>query len=327
MISNKLPDSFAFVNDFKRYEGNPILHPQGEFSADCIFNPGAVSTGDEVVMLCRCINFGEVPKGYNWSVSSLVFARSKDGFNFTLDKEPFLAAGDSEYKGGFEDPRLVWLPEEKLYVLSYTGVRSCNDTVGMLAISKDLKNWDFLGEKIPGRAIAISPIKINGEYYAYFGNSGIFLAHSKDLKNWIVEEKPVISQRKDMFDDCLCEAVAAPIINDDGILLLYNGCSNGEFNKKVCKNMINDKNEAVFGFRGKYCPCCYSVGWALFDRNDPSKLIARSTEPFLVPQTPYESYGIAPFTIFGNAVVYHKGKWIIYYGCADNRIAAAVSEK
>ncbi len=24
---------------------------------------------------------------------------------------------------------------------------------------------------------------------------------------------------------------------------------------------------------------------------------------------------------FGNALVKHNGKWIIYYGCADNRIA------
>lgn len=326
MISNKLPESFSFVNNFKRYSGNPILHPQGKFAADCIFNPGAVSDGNEVTMLCRCINFGEIPQSYNWSISSLVFAHSKNGFDFTLEKEPFLSASNTPYKGGFEDPRLVWLPEEKLYVLSYTGVYSCSNTVGMLALSKDLKTWEFLGERLPGRAIAITSTRINGEYYAYFGNSGIFLAHSKDLKNWTVEKEPVISPRKNFFDDDLCEAVASPIINDDGILLLYNGSSSGEFNSKIVKNVKNDKGEYVYGFRGRYSPCCYSIGWALFDKNDPSKLLARSDEPILKPETPYESYGIAPYTIFGNALVYHNKKWIIYYGCADNRIAAAVSE-
>lgn len=326
MVSNKLPKSFSFVNNFKRYDGNPILHPQGEFAADCIFNPGAVATKDGITMLCRCINFGEIPKGYNWSVSSLVFANSTDGFNFTLQKEAFLTAGDSDYQGGFEDPRLVWLAEDELYVLSYTGVHNYTNTVGMLAVSKDLKNWDFYGECLPGRAIAITPTRINGEYYAYFGNSHLFLAHSKDLKNWVVEDRPAISPRKDLFDGILCEAVAAPIINDDGILLLYNGSVGGDFNDTVSRNLINENGERVYGFRGRYSPCCYSIGWALFDRNDPSKLIARSDEPILKPEMPYESYGIAPYTIFGNALVKHNGKWIIYYGCADNRIAAAYAD-
>lgn len=42
----------------------------------------------------------------------------------------------------------------------------------------------------------------------------------------------------------------------------------------------------------------YSVGWALFDHNDPTKLIARSTEPFLSPEKLYEFFGISDFTCF-----------------------------
>lgn len=326
MVTNQLPKSFAFVNSFKRYSGNPILHQQGALAADCIFNPGAVATKSGVEMLCRCINFKEMPKGFNWSVSSLVFAHSQNGFDFTLQNKPFLTVGNSCYQGGFEDPRLVFLPEEGLYALSYTGVYNYSKTVGMLALSKNLVDWDFLGECLPGRSIAITDRRINGEYYAYFGNSSIFLAHTKDLKNWVVEETPAISPRPNLFDNFLCEAVAAPIINNDGILLLYNGAATGKFNDTIAHNMVNETGERVYGFRGKHAPCCYSIGWALFERNNPAKLIARSTEPILTPQLPYECYGIAPYTVFGNALVNFNGRWILYYGCADSRIAAAVSD-
>ncbi len=315
-----LPKSFSFVNRFSKYEGNPILRPHGDIAADCIFNPGAVVCGDEVVMLCRCINFQGVQPKTNWSVSTLTFAHSRDGLNFELDKKPFLAPEDnSHYVGGYEDPRLVWLPEEKLYALTYTGVVSRTNTVGMLALSPDLKKWEFCGEILPGRAIAITDRKINGKYWAYYGNTDISLAYSEDLKHWETCSKPVLVPRQGCFDNVLCEAVSAPIINDDGILLMYNGAANGSYRTLL--------GERINGFRKAIDDCCYSIGWALFDRNDPAKLIARSDEAIIEPQYQYECYGIAEYTTFGNAVVHFKNRWYLYYGCSDTRIAAAVADE
>lgn len=315
-----LPKSFSFVNNFSRYSGNPILRPNGGVAADCIFNPGAVVYNDEVIMLCRCINFNDAKNDDNWSVSTLTFAHSKDGVNFELEKQPFLyPSEDNIYKGGFEDPRLVWLEEEKLYALTYTGVVSYSNTVGLLALSPDLKNWEFCGEVFPGRAIAITDKKINGEYWAYFGNSSIYLAHSKDLRKWEICPDTAIDPRPDHFDGVLCEAVSAPVINDDGILLMYNGAVDGEYRKKL--------GERVRGFRGEVNDHCYSIGWALFDRNDPTKLTARSEEPVIEPQYPYECYGIAEYTTFGNALINFKGNWYLYYGCSDTRIAVAIAKE
>ena len=65
----------------------------------------------------------------------------------------------------------------------------------------------------------------------------------------------------------------------------------------------------------------------MFDRNDPTKLIDRSEDSFLKPEFPYELYGIAEYTTFGEGLVELDGKYILSYGCSDTRIAAAIAEK
>ena len=321
-----LPESFSFVERFRKYESNPIIRPGStKETADCVFNPGAVAVDDEVRMLCRCINF-ETPKNDdNWSVSTLVWAKSRDGLHFELDDKPFLAPwidypglDAANYKGGFEDPRLVYIPGEKLWVLTFTGVESYHRTPGMSAISRDLESWEFLGENFPARAVSLTDRRINGKYWAYYGNSGIFLAWSDDLRVWHTDGKPVLSPRKGYFDEQLCEAVCAPVINDDGILLLYNGAAGRDYRKRVMDDTCH--------FRAGVDDPTYSIGWALFDRNDPAKVIARSDDSFIKPELPYELYGIAEYTTFGEGLVKLGGKYILYYGCSDTRIAAAIAE-
>ena len=70
----------------------------------------------------------------------------------------------------------------------------------------------------------------------------------------------------------------------------------------------------------------YSTGWALFDRNDPTRLIARCDRPILEPYEIYELFGIANYTVFSQGFVEFKGKKLLYFGCADMRIGVAVAE-
>ena len=91
------------------------------------------------------------------------------------------------------------------------------------------------------------------------------------------------------------------ILTDKGILLLYNA-----------KNK-NDRS--------------YSAGQALFDKKDPTHLIARTTKAFLKPEEPYEKIGqYTAGTVFMEGLVYFKGKWFLYYGCADSHVAVAIYE-
>lgn len=321
-LSYMLPDEFTFVNRFVKYSGNPIIRPQGELAKDQIFSPAATVCDGKVALLCRCINYDDKPKKSNWSVSSLVWAWSSDGVNFTLDEKPFLKPDiNSVYGGGFEDPRIVWLPEEEIYVLTYTGVKSYIDTPGLIALSKDLKNWEFLGEAFPDRAVCIIPKKINGKYWAYYGNSSIFVSWSYDLRTWHTDRKPVINTREGKFDGHICEGAAPPIVSENGILFLYNGATPDKENY----DYVNKHGLTEYLAHRTESRC--SIGWALFDINDPTKLVARCEEPILEPTELYELYGHVGFTIFGCGLVKFNSKYHLYYGSNDNRICVAIEDE
>ncbi len=320
-MSNNLPKEFSWVNKLKRYSGNPILRPQGELAADQIFNPAAIVKGDKVALLCRCINYADKPKGYNWAVSCLTWAWSDNGTDFKLDEKPFIkVAEDSPYGGGFEDPRLIYIPEEELYVLTYTGVRNYFNAPGLLALSKDLKNWEFLGEAFPERAVCIIPKKINGKYWAYYGNADVYVSWSEDLRTWHTERQVVVDRRPGMFDEHICEGVAAPIYSENGILFLYNGATKDRANFDYVKKL------GITEYLAHRTESIYSIGWALFDKNDPTRIIERCDEPIMEPTELYELFGHTGFTIFGCGLVNFKGKYHLYYGCNDNRIAVAIEE-
>ena len=75
----------------------------------------------------------------------------------------------------------------------------------------------------------------------------------------------------------------------------------------------------------RYTANSYCAGQLLFDRNDPTKLIGRLDEPFFVPEASFEKSGQYPAgTVFIEGLVYYKGKWFLYYGCADSRVSVAI---
>ena len=62
----------------------------------------------------------------------------------------------------------------------------------------------------------------------------------------------------------------------------------------------------------------------MFDLNDPTKLIDRLDDYFLTPDKPYELKGQVNRVCFIEGMVPFKGKWFLYYGTADSKIAAAI---
>lgn len=322
-IGCTLPKSFEWVNRLKKYDGNPIIRPHGKWAADLIFNPAAIVKDDEVRLLCRCVNLAEKRRGRNWSVSSLVWARSNDGLNFTLDDEPlFYADEHCKYDGGYEDPRIVYIPEEKLYLLTYTGVSFNDDgklnAPGLLAISKDLDNWELLGEKFPSRAVCIINKKINGKYWGYYDNSCKYITWSEDLVNWHCDNQVLIAPRKDHFDSVICEGACPPVYSEDGILFFYNGACSKEDTARYSKENFGTGAYTVLDM--------YSTGWVLIDKNDPTRVLARCEKPIIAPFECYECYGFVGFTVFGGGYVEFKGKHFLYYGACDNRICVAVAD-
>lgn len=70
-IAKTLPAEFDWVRNFKKYDGNPIIRPQGKWAADMIFNPAAIVKDGRVGLLCRAVNLEEQTGGPNGAYQAL----------------------------------------------------------------------------------------------------------------------------------------------------------------------------------------------------------------------------------------------------------------
>jgi beta-1,2-mannosidase len=64
----------------------------------------------------------------------------------------------------------------------------------------------------------------------------------------------------------------------------------------------------------------------LMDRNDPTKVIHRLEHYFIRPQAPYEITGQVGQVCFLEGLANLNGKWLLYYGTADSKIAVAIKQ-
>jgi predicted GH43/DUF377 family glycosyl hydrolase len=227
---------------------------------------------------------------------------------FTRDAAPVLSPdADYERGGGVEDPRLVEI--EGLYYLTYTAYNG-KDAQLALATSPDLRRWQRKGVILPAykgrwnvhwtKAGAILPQAVGGKYWMFFmadardkrDQTGI--AYSTDLVTWHEAlDHPVLPRREGRFDSRVVEPGPPPILTDEGILLLYNSADD---------NLV------------------YRTGWALFDRRDPTRLLARSERPLFEPMEPWEKTGQVPNVVFVEGLVIERARWLVYYGGADKHV-------
>jgi predicted GH43/DUF377 family glycosyl hydrolase len=296
-----------------RLSADPIVSPKGDtFESAGTFNPAVVKKDGKFVMLYRA----QDRKG----ASSLGYATSDDGIYFTRRSEPVMVSETPYEKGGgVEDPRLQKFGET--YYLTYTGYNNGDGIVDKgdaqlcLATSNDLIHWQRQGVIMPSfkgkwnvkwtKSGAIVPEQINGKYWMYYlgdakgKDTQMGVAYSSDLLHWTdALDHPVLASRAGSFDSQVVEPGPPPIITPQGIFLIYNGA--------------DDK-------------LVYSTGWVLFDKNDPTKVLARSAEPVFAPEKEWEKVGQVPNVVFVEGMVRDGNRWLFYYGAADKNIGVATA--
>ena len=69
----------------------------------------------------------------------------------------------------------------------------------------------------------------------------------------------------------------------------------------------------------------YTATAALLDIDDPTKILARMTEPLFTPEFEYEQHGVVNNVVFPTGHSLFEDTLYIYYGAADNSIALATS--
>ena len=322
----------------------PVHHFQVKWAAKDVFNPAAVVRNGKIYLLYRA----EDSIGKLAGTSRIGLAVSTNGLTFWRYPKPVLYPDTDKYKkyewdGGTEDPRVVQ-DDSGTYYMTYTAWNGGRTRL-FIATSKNLVNWTKHGSvfrkayngkyfniftksgaivcrRVGNKFIAT---KINGKYWMFFGDTDIFLAHSEDLINWTPIEKnkgkipdsidnrygkaslfAALKPRKGKFDSELVEPGPFAMITNKGILLLYNSKNSKEYGDTTLPAGT------------------YAAGQALFDLNNPEKLIARTQSYFMKPDKPYEKTGQINNVCFVEGLAYYGKKWFLYYGTADTKIAVAV---
>lgn len=336
-----------FLGPFRRPAAvKPVIEPRRESVFECplrkapvhwealhTFNPAAIVRNGKVYVLYRAEDdSGAMMIGGH--TSRIGLAESDDGVHFTRRPEPVLFPAEDdqrerEWPGGCEDPRIVEA-EDGTYVLTYTQWNQKTYDAGV-ATSRDLVHWTKHGPMLAkalngkymdlqyksaaivtgmrnGRLIAA---KIQGKYWMFWGEGDIHLASSDDLIDWTPIEDAngdlanVLSPRDGKFDSSFPEAGPPPVRTRDGIVVIYNG-----------------KNSNDAGLEKD----TYAAGQALFAADDPKRLLGRLEKPFFRPELPFERSGqYEAGTTFAEGLVYFKGRWILYYGCADSLVSVALT--
>ena len=80
------------------------------------------------------------------------------------------------------------------------------------------------------------------------------------------------------------------------------------------------RHQVLCSHQNQYC-----LGAFLTDINDPSKIIARTEEPVMIPSAEYEVNGFFGNVVFTNGHIVHPDgdTLTIYYGASDEFVCAA----
>jgi predicted GH43/DUF377 family glycosyl hydrolase len=194
---------------------------------------------------------------------------------------------------GIEDARFVEFREggRRTYYATYTAYS------GRAIRSELIETSDFVsfrlsvlnGSAARNKGMAIFPRKIGGKYamIARQDNENLYLIYSDDLYTWDGGQaimKPQFPWEFVQIGNC-----GSPIELDEGWLLLTHGV--GPVRK-------------------------YSIGAALLDKKDPSKVIGRLREPLLRPD-PSEREGYVPNVVYTCGAMRHNDKIIFPYAVSD----------
>lgn len=239
---------------------------------------------------------------YLTTLSHLRLLCSEDGIHFSESEGyPYLQGAGKHQTFGIEDCRVSHIHDT--YYLTFTAVSENGVAVGMKT-TRDWKTFDDHGIIIPphNKDCAIFEEKINGMFYALhrpssvdLGGNYIWIAESPDGLHW-GNHRRIVRTRKDKWDSARVGAGAAPIKTERGWLEIYHGANANH----------------------QYC-----LGAVLLDLQDPSKVIARSAEPIMVPSETYELSGFFGHVVFTNGHIVNGDEITMYYGAADEFVCGA----
>ena len=321
----------AAIDDEKQQLIGAFFCHEYSYAAAALMNPSIVASPDQsglsngavrIVMSLRAVGEGHI--------SSVAFREGilGPGATFELMAEPPFATAadtaielargavevhrhrDSSLSGtvlfpmtsaqskGLEDLRLVEFAHDdgtSEWIGTYTAYNGANIRSELMR-TRDFRSFvlaPMSGPAARNKGMALFPRKIDGEYLMIGRQDGenVFLIRSKEIDHWGEGElllTPAYPWEQVQMGNC-----GSPIELDEGWLMLTHGV--GAMRK-------------------------YSIGAALLDKKDPSKVLARTVQPLLSAANE-DREGYVPNVVYTCGAMKHGDMLFIPYGVADSSVA------
>lgn len=226
----------------------------------------------------------------------LVFLPDED-----ISERVIFPVTDSQARG-IEDARFVEFDEggRTIFRATYTAYSGLGIRSEMIETSDfvSFRMFPLRGDAAGNKGMALFPRRLGGRY-AMIGrqdNENLYLIYSDDMHVWNGGQlilRPQFPWEFVQIGNC-----GSPIELDEGWLLLTHGV--GPVRR-------------------------YSIGAVLLDKNDPSKVLARSREPLVRPE-PSEREGYVPNVVYTCGAMRHGGQIILPYAVSDTFSTLATIE-
>ena len=285
------PDQSGIANGSLRFILSLRAVGEGHVSS-LTFRTGSVAadgsiTVDPTARLATSPRIGHRVAGPHGDEVEVVFQPKQD-----ISERVIFPVTESQ-SNGIEDARFVQFSDggRTTYYATYTAYK------GTAIRSELIETTDFLsfrmtplhGAAARNKGMALFPRKIDGRYamIARQDNENLYLVYSDDLHRW--EGGQAILKPQFPWEFVQIGNCGSPVELEEGWLMLTHGV--GPVRK-------------------------YSIGAALLDKHDPSRVLARSSEPLLRPELS-EREGYVPNVVYTCGAMTHNDQLILPYAVSD----------
>ncbi|GHJ18107.1 glycoside hydrolase family 130 protein [Micromonospora sp. AKA38] len=329
--------------------------PAEPFEAAGVLNPASGRTPDgRLHLLPRLVADGNVSR------VGLAEVELRDGVPVGVRRHGVVLAPDEGWErglnnAGVEDPRTTWVPDLGQHLMTYVAYGPLGPRLA-LAVSTDLRSWRRLGpvqfayqpdldtdlNLFPNKDAVFFPEPVPGPdgrpCYAmlhrpmwdlgwFRPGEGVHLpAGTTDERPGIwISYVPADEVHADVtaltrprdhrcvalpefpYEELKIGAGPPPLRVPEGWLLLHHGVT----------------GHVPSGWDPTTQRVEYAAGAMLLDPADPARVLARTAEPILVPDTEDEKAGTVPNVVFPTAIEEVDGVRFVFYGMADTKIGVA----
>lgn len=332
--------------------------PDDPNEAEGVLNPASGRGPDgELYLLPRLVSDGNVSR------VGLARVVIEDGVPVGVEREGVVLSPDRGWErgadnAGVEDPRTTWIEALGLHVMTYVAYGPLGPRTAV-AVSENLREWRRLGpvlfryqedldmdlnlfhnkdtvffpepvtapdgtealavlhrpmwdlgETKPGQGVRL-PAGIQDPRQSIWISYVPLEAVRADLSNLTLwEQHRFVAGPQFPFEEVKIGGGPPPLRIPEGWLVLHHGVTGVIDNAFAQQQKVN-----------------YAAGALILDAEDPSRVIARTPEPLLAPETDDERSGIVPNVVFPTAIERIGERTFVFYGMADSKIGVAELER